>query len=172
MLILDPGMSGSSSHISSIYGQVRKIGERDPVERVDAVVWRVERDRVVLTEHRYDATADRFAVDTEMPFFPLEGMFTRVIHGPPGDLPVLFIETSAPGLMGHSGGPLLDIHGRVWGIQSKTSHLPLGFRDEIVVAGEKIKVPPQFINLGQAVHPETLTALLNKKGIAFEMSTD
>jgi S1-C subfamily serine protease len=121
----------------------------------------------------YDEGSDTFSVQRQNPFFPLEGMFTRTVGRPDaGGIPVRFIETSAPGLMGHSGGPLFDSQGRVWGIQSRTNHLPLGFRSEIEIAGKKIQVPPQFINLGWAVHPVTITAFLARHGVSHSVSTD
>ena len=60
-----------------------------------------------------------------MVFFPNEGILTRILCGEDGQ--PRFIETSNPGLMGQSGGPIFETRGTLWGVQSHTSHLPLGF---------------------------------------------
>lgn len=64
-------------------------------------------------------------------FFPNEGILTRQLEvsDTPGDPNgrVAFIETSSPGLRGQSGGPIFDQQGTIWGIQSHTGHLDLGF---------------------------------------------
>lgn len=41
----------------------------------------------------------------------------------------MFIETSTPRLRGQSGGPIFDVNGAIWAIQSQTHHLKLGFGD-------------------------------------------
>jgi hypothetical protein len=122
----------------------------------------------------YDEQADMFNLAGSISFFPLDGIFTRTINtanSTPGGAPIRFVETSSPGLRGQSGGPVFDLQGRVWGIQSATTHVPLGFNPEIDVNGRKTVVP-QFINLGRAVHCETLVAVLRELGIAFTMSPD
>ena len=122
----------------------------------------------------FDASANGFRVQGEVPYFPLEGMFTRVVDAgqtPDRKLRVRFIETSSPGLRGQSGGPLFDVDGRVWGIQSRTQHLALGFNPEAEIAGRKAQVP-QFINLGLAVHAGTLIEILDDAGIDYETSPD
>jgi len=120
----------------------------------------------------FDESVAAFRVEGEVPYFPLEGMFTRIVDaGPAPDrkVHVRFIETSSPGLRGQSGGPLFDVEGRVWGIQSRTQHLALGFNPEAEIAGRKTQVP-QFINLGLAVHVGTLIEILDDAGIAHEVS--
>ena len=122
----------------------------------------------------FDESAGSFRVRGEVPFFPLEGMFTRIVDAgrtPDGKFAIRFIETSSPGLRGQSGGPLFDVEGRVWGIQSRTAHLVLGFNPEAEIAGLKTQVP-QFINLGLAVHAGTLVEILDDAGIAHEVSPD
>jgi hypothetical protein len=63
-----------------------------------------------------------------MPRFPIEGIFTRITEmrtdGPDQPaFPIKYVETSSPGLLGQSGGPTFDVHGTIWAIQAKTSHL-------------------------------------------------
>jgi len=122
----------------------------------------------------FDEPATAFRVTGEVPYFPLEGMFTRIVDAgrtPDGKFHVRFIETSSPGLRGHSGGPLFDARGRVWGIQSRTQHLALGFNPDVEIAGTKTHVP-QFINLGLAVHVATLIEILDDMGVFHEVSPD
>jgi hypothetical protein len=122
----------------------------------------------------FDPAAGAFRVQGEVPYFPLEGMFTRIVDAgrtSDGRFPVRFVETSSPGLRGQSGGPLFDVAGRVWGIQSRTQHLALGFNPEAEIAGRKTQVP-QFINLGLAVHVGTVLEILADAGIACEVSPD
>jgi hypothetical protein len=117
----------------------------------------------------FDEASGGFRVKGEVPYFPLEGMFTRIVQTGPtadGKVAARFIETSSPGLRGQSGGPLFDTRGRIWGI-----HLPLGFNPEIEIAGTKTPVP-QFINLGLAVHVGTLIGILDEVGVAYELSPD
>jgi hypothetical protein len=120
----------------------------------------------------FDDAAASFRVQGEVPYFPLEGMFTRLVDaGQSSDrkFHVRFIETSSPGLRGQSGGPLFDVEGRVWGIQSRTQHIALGFNPEAEIAGKRTQVP-QFINLGLAVHVGTLIEVLTEMGVAHEVS--
>jgi hypothetical protein len=44
-----------------------------------------------------------------------------------------FVEMSSPGLRGQSGGPRFDVNGMVWGLQSRTQHLALGFSPQVEV---------------------------------------
>lgn len=106
----------------------------------------------------------------QLPLFPLDGILTRVLMGAPPtptskpDEKGLFIETSSPGLQGQSGGPIFDVEGRIWGIQSHTSHYPLGFRPK--APGSPMgQVEHQFLNLGVGAHTATLVAMLRGLGI-------
>jgi len=106
------------------------------------------------------------------PLFPLEGIMTRHILGGPtkdGKHQIKFLETSSPGLRGQSGGPIFDREGRVWGIQSRTSHLALGFNPP-VPGGAKDAVEHQFLNVGWAVHPEVVHAFLKDNGVGFDIA--
>jgi hypothetical protein len=95
--------------------------------------------------------------------FPVEGMFTRVseivIEGEAPPYPIRYVETSTPGLRGQSGGPTFDVHGTIWAIQAKTSHLPLGFTGQ-----------NQFLNVGLGVHPETMFPIFAEAGIEYQVS--
>ena len=105
------------------------------------------------------------------PFFPIEGIVTRNISfgRTPSGHSKGWLETSSPGLRGQSGGPIYDQHGTVWGIQSQTAHLPLGFNPP-VPGNKKGLVEHQFLNVGMGVHPETLVAFLTDRGIKHQVS--
>jgi hypothetical protein len=107
-----------------------------------------------------------------VPVFPMEGILTRFkIGGKTSDnrFDIKHIETSSPGLRGQSGGPIFDTSAVVWGIQSKTDHLQLGFSPRIVKDGKEIE-ENQFINVGLGVHPETIIKVLNENNIQFELA--
>lgn len=108
-----------------------------------------------------------------LPFFPNEGIYTRDQIGgrtKDGKFELAFLETSCPGLPGQSGGPLVDKEGRLCGIQSSTASLPLGFLPKVNDGkGKEVEVP-QFLNVGWAVHPRVLTAVLTSLGVSFASS--
>lgn len=70
-----------------------------------------------------------------------------------------FIETSTPGLRGQSGGPLVDIEGRVCGLQSRTIHYDLGFDAHVERNGHQ-ETERQFLNVGEASHVDAIRVLL------------
>lgn len=88
-----------------------------------------------------------------VPVFVNEAMVSRFAELPDG---AKWIETSSPGLRGQSGGPLIDVNGLVCGIQINTHHYDLGFAR----AGRN-----QVLNVGRAVHPDTILAAAREQGI-------
>lgn len=102
------------------------------------------------------------------PVFPIEGIITRLIvqHGQ-----VSGIELSSPGLRGQSGGPLFDPDGRVYGMQSSTRHLHLGFdleNHEVQVGpGLKKVTNMPFLHVGQCVHASVIKAFLREHGVHY-----
>lgn len=103
-----------------------------------------------------------------VPAFALDGIVSRfesvtVEHE---DRRVSFIETSTPGLRGQSGAPVLDVEGRVIGLQSRTVHLDLGF-DATYEKDCRIVVERQFLNSGVATHVEQVRAFLEERGIEY-----
>lgn len=107
-----------------------------------------------------------------LPRFPIEGIYTRnVITGKSGDgkYEFKFLETSSPGLRGQSGGPVFDINGTVWALQSRTSHFQLGFSPKVKKDGKEVE-ENQFLNVGWGVHPELIVAFLKNNGIKFRLS--
>jgi hypothetical protein len=111
-----------------------------------------------------------------VPIFPLEGIFTRKVNvksnsPTPPAFPLMFIETSSPGLRGQSGGPTVDVNGIIWAIQSQTRHMPLGFGDEKHTGKDAEHLKHQYLNVGWGIHAETITSFLKEKGVSFRSST-
>lgn len=83
------------------------------------------------------------------------------------------VELSTPGLRGQSGGPLFDKDGLVYGMQSCTISLPLGFDQEnreINVKGVKKKVNDySFIHLGRCVTVELLKEFMDANGVKYQV---
>jgi hypothetical protein len=104
------------------------------------------------------------------PIFPIEGILTRIVEvnvqNRP-EFPVQYIETSSPGFKGQSGGPVVDRQGIVYGIQSQTSHFPLGFSPK-APSGQ---TEHQFLNVGWAAHAATIVGVCQDAGVNIEVST-
>jgi hypothetical protein len=126
----------------------------------------------------YDSARNLFDIDVskfQLPVFAIEGILTRQIEvsANAAGYRNAFIETSSPGLKGQSGGPVVDVNGTVWGIQSKTQHLSLGFDPPVPVEPEQAaghRHEHQFLNVGWASHPATIAGLLREKGIAHTLT--
>ncbi len=101
--------------------------------------------------------------------YPIEGIYTRKIQkdmSSEGGYNLAFIETSTPGLRGQSGGPIVDIEGVVWGLQSRTIHHPLGFSPKVMKNGKEIE-ENQFLNAGVGIHSELIQQFLKKNEIKY-----
>ncbi len=104
----------------------------------------------------------------QAPIFPNDGIHTRIalaLDQPTGRT-AKFIETSTPGLRGQSGGPLFDVRGEVWGIQSRTNFLELGFSPKKKDGGKEI-TEHQFLNVGLAAHVQHAIDLFNAHGVQY-----
>jgi hypothetical protein len=105
---------------------------------------------------------------TDTPQFPIEGMLTRHLAGAGGD--IVGFEMSTPGLRGQSGGPAVDVEGRVWGMQSATAHLDLSFDidQDVFRDGQKKRVRESaFLHVGHCIHVNVLKAFMREHGVAF-----
>jgi len=118
----------------------------------------------------FDERADAFVFAEgafPMPRFALEGMVTRVRSGAKssnGSIEIAFLETSTPGLRGHSGGPIFDVEGRLCAIQVHTVHYPLGFSPVVEQGGRRVE-EHQFLNVGVGVHAATILSFLDQHGV-------
>ncbi|WP_439555302.1 trypsin-like peptidase domain-containing protein [Dyadobacter sp.] len=105
---------------------------------------------------------------SKTPSFPIDGIITRHI-GEGSE--ITGIEMSTPGLRGQSGGPLFDPNGTIYGMQSATRHLHLGFDQvnrEVVSDGQRRRVSNYpFLNVGQCVHVDVIKQFLREKKIKF-----
>ena len=126
------------------------------------------------SDFRYDAAADNIEWDSSAgsantPRFPIEGMFTRHLAGKDGK--VYGIEMSTPGLRGQSGGPLFSADGLIYGMQSATKHLHLGFDmigEKMVLHGREQTVNNQpFLHVGQCIDCDVICAFLESLGVKY-----
>lgn len=102
------------------------------------------------------------------PVFPIEGIITRLIAN---NGQIQGIEMSSPGLRGQSGGPLFDPDGFIYGMQSSTRHLHLGFdlENQDVQSGVTVKkvTNTPFLHVGQCVHASVIKSFLRENGVNF-----
>lgn len=125
-----------------------------------------------FTNFRYNPAADDIEWTTEgriaSPRFPIDGIITRLLSD---NGSITGIEMSTPGLRGQSGGPLFDTNGLIYGMQSATRHLHLGFDiedREVLVNGRRSRVSNYpFLNVGQCVHVDVIKAFLKERGVKF-----
>lgn len=103
------------------------------------------------------------------PRFPIDGMVTRQVLESSGKM--IGIELSTPGLKGQSGGPLFNSSGIVYGMQSMTHHLHLGFdikEQEIFDGNEKKMVSNYpFLHLGVCISAGIIKTFLSKNNVKF-----
>lgn len=102
------------------------------------------------------------------PRFPIDGIVTRftMIQGIKA-----MIEMSTPGLRGQSGGPLFDASGYIYGMQSMTSHLHLGFdmfNKEMMIEGKMMRMTnTPFLHVGLCIHAAEIKKFLRELKIPF-----
>ncbi len=105
------------------------------------------------------------------PSFPIDGIVTRLIAQ---NGRIAGVEMSTPGLRGQSGGPLFDADGVVYGMQSSTRHLHLGFdleNFEIHMGSQTKRITnTPFLHVGQCVHVDVIKEFLNEEGVAFSVA--
>jgi hypothetical protein len=119
-----------------------------------------------------DSTKQFTLADTTfpVPWFPNDGIYTRQINAVNGTQKATFIETSSPGLRGQSGGPIFDVKGNIWAIQSKTHSLPLGFAPK-VTQGNRETTEHQFMHVGHGAHSKEIKALLDAHKVTCQWAT-
>ena len=111
--------------------------------------------------------------NTFTPIFPIDGIITRFIgtSTSTGGNIIGGIEMSTPGLRGQSGGPLFDSNGLVYGMQSATGHLHLGFdltNHEVMDQGKKTLVSNHpFLHVGHCIHVDRIKEFLTQHNVKF-----
>lgn len=123
-----------------------------------------------FTNFKYDAATEKISWTNDaarMVRFPIEGMVTRHFGNAEGK--IFGVEMSTPGLKGQSGGPLFNADGLVYGMQSMTIHLHLGFdmnNQEIYSEGRKIKITNQpLLHVGNCVHVDIIKQFLRDHSV-------
>jgi S1-C subfamily serine protease len=121
----------------------------------------------------WDDSVGEFRLPTQafpVPSFALDGVVARFrrLTAEDGVSTATFIETSTPGLRGQSGGPLLDVEGRLCGIQSHTVHLDLGFDAQFAVC-DQVVTERQFLNVGAATHVADVVSLLDETDVGYKL---
>ena len=122
-------------------------------------------------EPDFDETTSAFTLPADtfpVPLFPIEGIFTREIIMNDGQDSAQYVETSTPGLLGQSGGPTFDEEGRVWAMQSRTIHHPLGFSPE----NSQGRKEHQFLNCGMGTHAKSIIENLENAKVSHRVSND
>ena len=121
----------------------------------------------------YDASTDSIDWNEQgkevTPQFPIEGMVTRHLLGPKGE--IVGFEMSTPGLRGQSGGPAFDAQGRVWGMQAATTHLDLSFDVDMQVIrdGRSKRITDHAIlHVGNCIHVDVLKDFMREHGVTFD----
>lgn len=123
-----------------------------------------------FTNYRYNEQADRIEFTNEgktsTPYFPVEGMVTRYLS----DTDRLFaIETSTPGMIGHSGGPMFDRDGRVCGMQFATSTIKQQLNTQNPNQPDSQPVSQVFeYRFGTCIHVDVITDFLRANDVDFE----
>jgi len=125
-----------------------------------------------FTNFRYNEAADDIEWTHEgvmhSPRFPIDGMVTRFLAESNG---IYGIELTTPGLKGQSGGPLFDTAGIIYGVQSSTKHLHLGFdiiEKEILIDNQLKQVTDySFLHLGQCIHVDVIKKFLDEHKVMY-----
>lgn len=125
-----------------------------------------------FTNFEYDSAVDDIKWTqtgrSSTPLFPIEGMFTREV-AKAGK--TFAYELSTPGLRGQSGGPLFDKNGIIYGMQSVTTHLHLGFDQydaKVRIGGEIKEVENHpFLHVGRCICVDVIKKFLDDNGIKY-----
>ena len=132
---------------------------------------------VEFSNFEYDSSNDRIdfnqSGNLNTPSFPLDGIITRNLIDE--NKRIWGIEMSTPGLKGQSGGPLFDSNGLVYGMQSATNHLHLGFDiigKEIISEGQKVTLNIQpHLHVGHCVAANEIKDFLKTNQINFQTAS-
>lgn len=107
--------------------------------------------------------------NTNIPRFPVEGMVTRFVGNEKNE--IIGIELSTPGFKGHSGGPLFDKDGKIYGMQFATRHLHMGFdinNANVMINGKPELINNQpFLHVGNCITANAIKEFLDKFNIEY-----
>jgi hypothetical protein len=121
------------------------------------------------TEFDFSRNAFRIPkIENEAAMFVNDGMVSKIFtvkKAGNSTLDATYMDTSTPGYKGQAGGPIVDVKGRVCGMQINTLALPFGFRSQ--GNGEKNPVEDQFCCVGRGVHVKTIRQFLDSKNIRY-----
>ncbi len=104
--------------------------------------------------------------------FPIEGICTRILpagRSRDGRYEIAFLETSSPGLIGQSGGPIFDTEGKVWAIQSRTDIHPMCASVLEGKTGRKLR-ERHFLEVGVGIHAGVIASFLSDRRVSFSVS--
>lgn len=102
-------------------------------------------------------------------FYPMDGLYAHMENrgkSADGSCTLRYIEVTTPALKGHSGGPIFDRDGRIFGMQIFTEHRSMDFHPTAELDGQKY-IENQFLNLGVGLHVSTLFEMMEKRGIRY-----
>lgn len=107
--------------------------------------------------------------NNNIPRFPVEGMVTRFVANE--DNQIVGIELSTPGFVGHSGGPLFDSSGKIYGMQFATRHLHMGFdftnKNMLINGKEEVVNNQPFLHVGNCINANIIKEFLDKFNIKY-----
>ena len=125
----------------------------------------------------FDDASGNFRIPMMKPeelIFPNECMHTRTIDRgmtKDNEFKMVYLETSTPGIGGQSGGPIIDVDGRLHAMQVNTVHHPLGFHPTADYDGRTV-VENQFMNLGVGLSVGSIRSMLDSKNIRYTAEGD
>lgn len=124
-------------------------------------------------EVTFDASDGGFKLNTGTPsMLSMEGLTGRQfivdVSPIPPPYPVHLLETSTPSFPGHSGGPILDTTGTVWGINTRTQPRNSGSSTRLMDgSGVQISIPQQY-SFGIGADADTIRGLLDHHSIEYQ----
>ncbi|MDO4564145.1 MAG: trypsin-like peptidase domain-containing protein [Clostridia bacterium] len=123
-----------------------------------------------FTNYRFNEEQDRIEFTQEgktaTPYFPVDGMITRYLS----DSDRLFaIETSTPGMLGNSGGPMFDRNGVVCGMQFAiaTIRQTINAPNRKDASGNPVEAQTFEYRLGNCIHVDVIKDFLRANGVTF-----
>ncbi|MBR6205345.1 MAG: trypsin-like peptidase domain-containing protein [Candidatus Methanomethylophilaceae archaeon] len=108
-------------------------------------------------------------IDSDAAMFVNDGVVSKIVTIKKAGnslIDAVYMDTSTPGYRGQAGGPIVDVKGRVCGMQINTLALPFGFHSASP-EGERNPVEDQYCCVGRGVHVKTIREFLDSKNIRY-----